>query len=82
MVRTIFFDLDDTLAQVGKQAENATVEKLKQLNGKIAVCSGKPVYYLCGFMRQLGIYDAVLIGEMFMRADSISDKFREIRGEL
>ena len=26
--------------------------------------------------------DAVLIGEMFMRADSISDKFREIRGEL
>lgn len=57
------FDLDDTLAQVGKQAEKATVEKLKLLGGKIAVCSGKPVYYLCGFMRQLGIYDAVLIGE-------------------
>ena len=74
------FDLDDTLAQVGKQAENATVEKLKQLNGKIAVCSGKPVYYLCGFMRQLGIYDAVLIGETLMKAADKRQKLSELRG--
>ena len=60
---TYVFDLDGTLADVGKKAPTEVLEKIKKLDGRIAVCSGKPVYYLCGFLRQAGLYDAVIIGE-------------------
>lgn len=60
---TFVFDLDGTIADVGKRASSIVIEKIKELNGRIVVCSGKPVYYLCGFLRQAGLYDAVMIGE-------------------
>lgn len=66
MIRLIAFDLDDTLADVGKQADQGVIEKLQKLDELgfvLAICSGKPVYYLCGFARQAGLYNAILVGE-------------------
>lgn len=66
MHRLLVFDLDGTLAKVGKSMENADVEKLVELEKMgytIAICSGKPSYYLCGFARQLGLQEPILIGE-------------------
>lgn len=60
------FDLDGTLAKVGKAAGAETVSLLHALaekGMKIALSSGKPTFYLCGFARQLGLEDAILIGE-------------------
>ena len=64
--KLVVFDLDDTLAVTGQAVLPEDVNLLKEIEKtgiKIAVCSGKPVYYLCGFMRQLGINDAIMVGE-------------------
>ncbi len=66
MHRFLVFDLDDTLAAVGKPVLAEDVALLHQLQAhgrQIVLCSGKPVYYLCGLCRQLGLPDAILIGE-------------------
>lgn len=59
------FDLDGTLAELGSPVTEGNVALLKRLahRAQIVLSSGKPTYYLCGFARQLGIADAVLIGE-------------------
>lgn len=59
------FDLDGTLAELGSPVTEDNVVLLKRLaqQAQIVLSSGKPTYYLCGFARQLGIADAVLIGE-------------------
>ena len=60
------FDLDNTLAGVGKPVTAGDVELLKKLEAsgaRIAICSGKPTYYLCGFARQLGLKAPILVGE-------------------
>ena len=66
MKRLIAFDVDNTLAQVGKGMREEDIALLKELEKQgntIAVCSGKPSYYLCGFMRQIGLQNPILIGE-------------------
>lgn len=66
MSKLIVFDLDDTLAPIGKRMLAEDVNKLKELEAsgyRIAICSGKPTFYLCGFMRQLGLQEPILIGE-------------------
>lgn len=66
MVKLIAFDLDGTLAPLGKGMSQYEVELLRELEDKgvrIAVCSGKSTYYLCGFMRQIGLRQPILIGE-------------------
>ena len=66
MHRILVLDLDDTLAALGKPvlAENvALLHQLQAQGRQIVLCSGKPVYYLCGLCRQLGLPDAILIGE-------------------
>jgi len=66
MHKLLVFDLDGTLANVGKSMANADVEKLITLEKAgytIVICSGKPSYYLCGFARQLGLQEPILIGE-------------------
>ena len=66
MIRLAVFDLDGTLAPLGKPAAPETVALLRQLEEagvRIALCSGKPTYYLCGFARQLGLADPILVGE-------------------
>jgi len=66
MHKLLVFDLDGTLANVGKSMVNTDVEKLIALEKAgytIAICSGKPSYYLCGFARQLGLQEPILVGE-------------------
>ena len=66
MYKLVVFDLDDTLAAVGEVALSETLALIKNIEKtgvNIAVCSGKPVYYLCGFMRQAGIKNIIMVGE-------------------
>ena len=66
MYKLIAFDLDNTLAAVGKAVipENLSMlRELEQRGARIALCSGKPTYYLCGFARQLGLEQPILVGE-------------------
>lgn len=66
MYKLVAFDLDNTLADVGRGMLPEDVELLRQLErsgARIAICSGKPTYYLCGFMRQLGLEHPILVGE-------------------
>jgi len=66
MHKLLVFDLDGTLAKVGKSMAKADVEKLialETLGYIIVICSGKPSYYLCGFARQLGLREPILVGE-------------------
>jgi len=65
-MKLLVFDLDGTLAELGKGILSENIELLKVIEKKgvrIAICSGKPVYYLCGFMRQVGLKCPILIGE-------------------
>lgn len=62
----IVFDLDGTLAPIGKPITARTLEAMRELErrgARIALCSGKPVYYLCGVMRQAGLHSPILLGE-------------------
>ena len=66
MLKFIVCDLDGTLAEPGKAIKQSTLCKLKGFEDKgikIAICSGKPTYYLCGLVRQLELVDPILIGE-------------------
>lgn len=66
MIKLVVFDLDNTLAVVGKAVLPETIEMLKTIEKsgrKIAICSGKPTFYTCGVMRQVGLEDPILIGE-------------------
>ncbi|MBQ6381683.1 MAG: HAD family phosphatase [Clostridia bacterium] len=66
MIKLAVFDLDGTLCDYGKGVLAEDIALLKQIAAagvKIAICSGKPVFYLCGFCRQLGLEDVILIGE-------------------
>lgn len=66
MVKLIVFDLDNTLAKLGEGIISEDLELLRKIEKQgitIAICSGKPTYYLCGFMRQVGLEHPVLIGE-------------------
>lgn len=62
----VFFDLDGTLAPLGKPIPDNVLMRLRQLQEagvQLSVCSGKPVYYLVGLARQLALPDLLLIGE-------------------
>ena len=66
MYRLIVFDLDGTLAALGRGIEPENLQLLRRLEdagARIAICSGKPTYYLCGFMRQAGLRAPILVGE-------------------
>jgi len=66
LIQLIVFDLDGTLAKLGKGIIPEDLMLLRSLEDKgirIAICSGKPTYYLCGFMRQVELKQPILIGE-------------------
>lgn len=66
MIKLIAFDLDLTLAPEAGPTAQKDAERIKKLseNGvRIAVCSGKPTCYLCGFLRQFGIKNPIMVGE-------------------
>lgn len=64
--KILCFDLDGTLAQVSKGTSDKTVQLLKKLESYgniICIASGKPCYYLCGFVRQLELTNPIIVGE-------------------
>lgn len=66
MHKLLVFDLDGTLAMPAKGMTDPDVQKLLELEKSgyiIAICSGKTSYYLCGFARQLGLKNPILLGE-------------------
>ncbi len=66
MIKLIVFDLDSTLAPLGKPISESTASRLRLLSAsgiRIAIASGKPTYYLCGLCRQAALPDTILIGE-------------------
>lgn len=66
MIRLAVFDLDGTLAEIGEGSTENTVSILKELEEKgvrIAISSGKPSFYLCGYLRQIGLKNPIMIGE-------------------
>ena len=66
MYRLVVFDLDKTLCPLGKGIADENLAMLRALEKtgvRIAICSGKPTYYLCGLMRQVGLERPVLVGE-------------------
>ena len=66
MVRLLVFDLDSTLALLGKGIGEKELEIFREIERqgvRIAIASGKTCDYLCGFMRQVGLKDPILIGE-------------------
>ena len=66
MHKIIVFDLDGTLAPIGKGMLEEDCIKLRDLEAagyRIAICSGKPTFYLCGFLRQIGLQAPILVGE-------------------
>lgn len=66
MYQLAVFDLDNTLAPLGKGISEKNLKLLRGLEERglrIALCSGKPVYYLCGFLRQAGLKEPILSGE-------------------
>lgn len=66
MKQLLAFDLDGTLAEIGKRILPEHVDQLRLLEAsgyRIAIVSGKPVDYLCGFARQLGLTRPILVGE-------------------
>lgn len=66
MHRLMVFDLDGTLALAGEAMLRKDVNKLielEQMGYTIVICSGKSSYYLCGFARQLGLKEPILVGE-------------------
>lgn len=64
-MKVYVFDLDGTIAPIERGVPAALAAGLRQLEkrGQVAVCSGKPVYYLCGLLRQLELAAPVMIGE-------------------
>ncbi|MGB4609109.1 MAG: HAD family hydrolase [Saccharofermentanales bacterium] len=62
----IVFDLDNTLAALGKPMEPETLRCLQEFSAAghhLAIASGKPIYYLMGFCRQANLSKIWLIGE-------------------
>jgi HAD superfamily hydrolase (TIGR01484 family) len=65
-LKIIFFDLDGTLAPLGKPVPETVLQALRFLQHqdiRLSLCSGKPVYYLSGLARQLALEQLILIGE-------------------
>ena len=66
MISYVVFDLDGTLAKIGKAVTPEDLALIREIEARgvgIAISSGKPTYYLCGFARQMGLTDPYLIGE-------------------
>ena len=58
MHKLIVFDLDDTLAPIGRQMSDEDVNKLRDLEAagyRIAICSGKPTFYLLFFVKHFSL---------------------------
>lgn len=65
MLKLIAFDIDNTLAELDKAMKSETIEALKELEKKqvqILFISGRPVSYVTGFVRQIGLENPIVSG--------------------
>ena len=65
-IKLLIFDLDSTLAPIGKgmgEEELQAFRAIDSLGIPIVVASGKTCDYLCGFLRQIGLREPIMIGE-------------------
>jgi hydroxymethylpyrimidine pyrophosphatase-like HAD family hydrolase len=65
-IKLVVFDLDGTLAEIGAPMTAKTTAGLRRLQTRgvqVALCSGKPASHLCGFLRQAGLPEAIVMGE-------------------
>jgi len=66
LIKLIAFDIDGTLAPYYERIPDSVVLKLKELDeAGIQICfiSGKPVSYIAGMVRQLGLRRSIISGE-------------------
>ncbi len=66
LIQLIAMDLDGTLADLNCPIQPETVKILQELQKeeiKLVLTSGKPISYLSGLIRQLGMEDIILIGD-------------------
>lgn len=67
MLKLIVFDLDGTLTKDGYspilQENLSKLKEIEKRGVKIAICSGKPTHYLCGFLRQCDWKTPIMMGE-------------------
>ncbi len=65
MSKLLIFDIDGTLCQINQPVHTELAQTLCALStgNTIALASGKPFGYIAGFCRQLGLADALVIGE-------------------
>ena len=66
MIKLVVFDLDGTLAPAYGSTPKKDLETLKLIEKsgvKIGICSGKPNYYICGYLRQADWNTPILMGE-------------------
>jgi len=67
MIKLIIFDIDGTLAPIGGPMDPQDLARIKAMEEKgvnIAICSGKTIYYQCGFARMMGLKSPILIGDV------------------
>jgi len=65
MIKVIAFDIDNTLAELDKPMLDSTMNKLKQLEQsgiQLVFISGRPVSYVTGFVRQIGLNSPIVSG--------------------
>lgn len=65
-IKLIIFDVDNTLAEPNRPIHDRVIHRIKQIEAlgtKIALISGKPSAYLCGFARQIGLQTPIICGE-------------------
>ena len=66
MIKMAAFDIDGTLAEVGRPIKDEDVVLLKEIEEKgvkIVISSGKSIYYQIGMFRQVGLKNPIFIGE-------------------
>lgn len=66
MIKLLAMDVDNTLAKLNEPLLESTISIIKRINNngtRIMMISGKPVAYLTGKARQVGIKDILLSGE-------------------
>lgn len=65
-MKLVVFDLDGTLAGFGQPILPESLEAIRLLEQRgirVALNSGKPIYYLCGLLRQADLNTPILLGE-------------------
>jgi len=63
--KLLIFDIDGTICDINRAIDESLKQTLEQISikHKIVLSSGKPCGYITGFIRQVGLKDAIVVGE-------------------